>query len=109
MQTAVKVMTFDEAGFERDVVQSDAPVLVDFWAPWCPPCRAIAPVIEQVAGELEGRVIVGKVNIDENPALAEQFGVSSIPTLLFFKDGNVVDRIVGVTSRKALVEKLKAL
>ena len=91
--------TFD---FEGDVIQSKTPVLVDFWAPWCPPCRAIAPSLEEISNELEGKLQVIKVDIDQNPELAQRFGVRSIPTLKVFVDGKVVKEIVGAMPKPAL-------
>jgi len=86
------------ADFDQ-VVAGDQPVLVDFWAPWCGPCRMIAPVIEEIAGEFEGRAVVGKVNVDEEPGLAQRFGVMSIPTLVILKGGRVVEQAVGARGR----------
>ncbi|MEN9477347.1 MAG: hypothetical protein RLZZ300_1488 [Pseudomonadota bacterium] len=91
--------TFD---FEADVIQSKTPVLVDFWAPWCPPCRAIAPSLEEISNELEGKLQVIKVDIDQNPELAQRFGVRSIPTLKVFVDGKVAREIVGAMPKQAL-------
>ncbi|ABI87532.1 MULTISPECIES: thioredoxin [Pseudomonadota] len=91
--------TFD---FEDDVIQSKTPVLVDFWAPWCPPCRAIAPSLEEISNELEGKLQVIKVDIDQNPELAQRFGVRSIPTLKVFVDGKVAKEIVGAMPKQAL-------
>ena len=91
--------TFD---FEDDVIQSKTPVLVDFWAPWCPPCRAIAPSLEEISNELEGKLQVIKVDIDQNPELAQRFGVRSIPTLKVFVDGKVAKEIVGAMPKPAL-------
>lgn len=86
------------ADFDQ-VVAGDQPVLVDFWAPWCGPCRMIAPVIEEIAGEFEGKAVVGKVNVDEEPGLAQRFGVMSIPTLVILKGGRVVEQAVGARGR----------
>jgi thioredoxin 1 len=100
--------TFTTANFQRDVLDSAHPVLVDFWAEWCGPCRVLAPVIDELATEFAGRVTVGKVNVDE-AALAVQYGIRSIPTLLLFKECQVVDQVVGVVPKHVLVEKLRAL
>ncbi|GAB2897177.1 thioredoxin [Microvirgula curvata] len=97
--------TFD---FETDVIQSKTPVLVDFWAPWCPPCRAIAPSLEEISDELEGKLQVIKVDIDQNPELAQRFGVRSIPTLKVFVDGKVAKEIVGSMPKQALQVHLAA-
>ena len=104
-----KYVTLTDANFPSEVFESDAPVLVDFWATWCGPCRIIAPVIEQLAGEFEGRAKIGKMDVDQNPTIPMQFGIRSIPTLLFFKDGQVVDQVVGAVPKKVLAEKLEAL
>ncbi len=103
------VVTLDAGNFEREVLQSDQPVLVDFWAEWCPPCKAIGPVIEEIATEFEGVARVGKVDVDENKSLAQQYAIGSIPTLLFFRDGEVVDRVQGVVPKSELTGKLTAL
>ena len=97
---------FTDANFETEVLQSDKPVLVDFWAPWCPPCRALGPVIDEVADELQGQAIVGKLNVDENQATAAQYGVNSIPTVLIFKDGQVVETIVGLNQKERYLQSL---
>jgi len=93
------------ADFDQ-VVAGDQPVLVDFWAPWCGPCRMIAPVVEQVGAEFEGRAVVGKVNVDEEAGLAQKFGVMSIPTLIVVKDGKVVETAVGARGRDAVAAML---
>ncbi len=100
------VCEFTDGNFPTDVLKSDVPVLVDFWAPWCGPCRQIAPTIEQLATENVGSVKIGKVNIDENPGAAQEYGVSSIPTLLIFKGGEVVNRVVGAQPKSRLQQLL---
>jgi thioredoxin 1 len=103
---AAGVSEFSDATFPQDVLQSSEPVLVDFWAPWCGPCRMIAPIIEQLAAENAGSVKIGKINIDESPDTAQEYGVSSIPTLMVFKGGEVVERFVGVQPKARLQEAL---
>ena len=107
--TQRSVRTLDTDNFEHEVLHSDQPVLVDFWADWCPPCKAIGPVIEEIATEFEGIARVGKVDVDENKALAERYAIGAIPSLLFFRDGEVVDRVQGVVSESELAAKLRAL
>ena len=102
-------VTLTEDSFDREVLKSTEPVLVDFWAEWCGPCHQIAPTIEELATEFEGRAKVGKVNVDENAPVAAQYGIRSIPTLLLFKDGQVVDQVIGVVPKKMLADKLDAL
>ena len=102
-------MELNAANFETEVLKSDVPVLVDFWAAWCGPCRAIAPIVEQLSTEYAGKVKVGKVNVDENRELAQQYGVMSIPTLIFLKDGQKVDQVIGFTNKADLEKKLNAL
>lgn len=99
-------LQFTDAAFDQDVINSDQPVLVDFWAPWCGPCRAIAPTIDAVATEFAGKVKVGKVNTDENQQTAMRFGIRSIPTLLLFKGGKVVDQRVGGLPKPELIKML---
>ena len=91
------------------VVTSDRPVLIDFWAPWCGPCRAIAPMLEEIAQELGDKVTIGKVNVDEHPDLAVRFGVQAIPQLLFFKEGALKDKLVGAVPKRELIKRLDAL
>ncbi|MBO7730425.1 MAG: thioredoxin [Lachnospiraceae bacterium] len=93
--------------FEEEVTQSDIPVLVDFWAVWCGPCKMLAPIVEEIAREFEGKVKVGKVNVDDEPALAARFGISSIPTLILFKDGQQAAVSVGVRPKEELVQMLQ--
>ena len=102
------VHTFTDDNFEKEVLQSDIPVLVDFWATWCAPCKAIAPLIDSVATEYEGRIKVGKVNVDDNPATPGKYGVRGIPTVILLKDGKVLDQVVGAipkTQLEALIKK----
>ena len=103
------VVTLDADNFERQVLQNDQPVLVDFWADWCPPCKAIAPLIAELATEFEGVASVGQVDVDANKSLAERYNISSIPTLLFFRNGEMVDRIQGAAPKREISEKLTAL
>jgi thioredoxin 1 len=102
------VSEFTDANFQSEVLDSSDPVLVDFWAPWCGPCRMIAPMIEELAGEYAGSVKIGKLNIDDSPNSAGSFGVSSIPTLMIFKGGEPVDRFVGVQPKNRLQKALDA-
>jgi thioredoxin 1 len=95
--------------FENEVLNSDLPVIVDLWAPWCGPCKAIAPILETIAEEFDGKINVVKVNIDENPSIAANYNVMSIPTLLIFKDGNVEGQIVGLASKNKIIEKFADL
>lgn len=104
-----KYVVFTDQNFESEVLGSGQPVLVDFWAPWCGPCRMLGPVIEELADEFEGQVRVGKLNVDENPEMAQQFGVRAIPTMLFFEGGRVVDQIVGAMPKAALRAKLASM
>ncbi len=104
-----KYITVTDDTFEAEVLQSDQPVLVDFWAAWCGPCRIIAPLIIELAEEFEGRAKLAKLDVDHNPTVAMNFGVRSIPTLLFFKDGRVVDQLIGAAPKKTLSEKLENL
>jgi thioredoxin 1 len=99
MSTAVRIT---EQTFERDVLKAALPVLADFWAPWCAPCRMIAPIVDELSRDYEGRLTVAKINVDENLDLAKRYGVQSIPTLAVFKNGQMVSRIVGYTSKDEL-------
>ena len=109
MAQDAKYVTLTDQNFQDEVLRSDEPVLVDFWAAWCGPCRVIAPVIEELAGEFAGRAKIAKMDVDDNPQVPMNLGIRSIPTLLFFKDGKVVDQLVGVAPKKMLAEKLDSL
>lgn len=98
-----------EAGFEADVLRSPQPVVVDFYATWCPPCRVIAPILDDLSGEFSGRVRVAKVNVDDAPQLAQEYRVQGVPTLVFFRDGQEVDRLVGAASADVLRARMNAL
>lgn len=104
---AHKAVEITDANFE-EIIQSDKPVLVDFWAEWCGPCKMIGPVVEELAGEYEGKAVVGKVNVDENGVISAKFGIRSIPTLLIFKNGQIVDKQIGAVPKAVLSKKLEA-
>ncbi|HZQ34474.1 MAG TPA: thioredoxin [Dehalococcoidia bacterium] len=103
-----EVQDVGDATFQADVLQSDKPVLVDFWAPWCGPCRMVAPIVKELAGEYDGKVEFRKLNTDENPQVATTFGIRSIPTLMLFKGGQRVDQIVGFRPKAAIKERIEA-
>ncbi|MEY2490617.1 MAG: thioredoxin 1 [Verrucomicrobiota bacterium] len=102
-------VTLDDSNFEKEVTQSDQTVLVDFWAPWCGPCKMIAPLLDEIATEKAGSVKVAKVNVDDNQSLSVKYNVRAIPALLFFKNGQLRDQVVGMTTRKDLLGRLDAL
>ena len=104
---SANIANLDSSSFQS-AVSAEQPVLVDFWAPWCGPCKAIAPVLEELATELSGKLSIAKVNVDDNDAISAEFGVRAIPTLLLFKGGKVVEQIVGMTSKDALLAKVNA-
>jgi len=101
-------LEINDANFEQLVKNSDKPVLVDFWAEWCGPCRMVGPIVEEISKEYEGKAIVGKVNVDHNPNISMEFGIRNIPTILFFKNGQVVDKQVGAVPKAQLAAKLNA-
>lgn len=101
-----KTVDIDEASFDRMVLEAKAPVLVDFWATWCGPCRRVAPIIEQLSEEYDGKVEFGKVDVDRNPSLASKYGLKSIPALLLFKDGELVSSMIGFRTREQIRESL---
>ena len=103
------LITGTDATFDTEILDTDQPVLVDFWATWCGPCRTIAPTIEELASEYDGKARVVKLDVDSNPATAAKYGIRSIPSLIFFKDGRPVDQMVGVVPKKVLADKLDAL
>lgn len=100
------VLEITDSNFETEVNQSTLPVLIDFWAPWCAPCRAIGPVIEQIASEMDGKVRVGKVNVDQNPKISTQFRIQAIPAIFIFQNGEVKEKVVGVASKADLLAKI---
>jgi thioredoxin 1 len=101
------IMEIDDSNFDNEVIQSDKPAVVDFWAPWCGPCKAIGPVIEDLAGSYGEQVKFTKCNVDDNPVPPGKFGIKAIPTLIFFKDGKVVDQITGMVAKSKLEDSLK--
>jgi thioredoxin 1 len=105
----MKTIAINETTFETEVLQSDKPTLVDLWAPWCGPCRLIAPLVDEIAEENSERFKITKVNIDDNPQIAQRFDIRSIPTLLFFKDGELRDQVVGTVPKSAMLARLESL
>ena len=105
----MELTTITDDNFEEEVIKSDKPVLIDFWAVWCGPCRMIAPIVEELATEYEGKVKIGKLDVDSNQQTSIKFGVRSIPTILIFKNGEIKETIIGAVPKKNIVEKLDAL
>jgi thioredoxin 1 len=105
-----KVKSISDSTFETEIMQSEEPALVDFWAPWCGPCKAISPMLDELAGEFDGKVKMTKMNVDDNPATPGKFGIRAIPTLILFKNGQIVDQITGAVGKSQMVTMLnKAL
>lgn len=106
------VLTVNDTNFEELILHASVPALIDLWAPWCAPCRMIAPVVEELAADYQGKAVIGKLNVDENSGVASRYGVTSIPTLIFFKDGEVKDQMIGVpagNAKRMIEDKLKNL
>jgi len=103
-----KAVELTDSNFAELIGNSEGPVLVDFWAEWCGPCKMIGPVVEEIASEYEGKALIAKVDVDSNPVISDKFGIRSIPTLLFFKNGELVDKVIGVNPKNILTQKLEA-
>jgi len=99
----------NESNWEEEVIKSNIPVIIDFWAAWCAPCLIISPVVEEISNEYGDKIKVGKLNVDENPSIAGRYSIMGIPTILFFKDGNIVDQVVGAVPKRILEEKVKKI
>ncbi|NCC71910.1 MAG: thioredoxin [Sphingobacteriia bacterium] len=102
-------LEFTDANFDELVLKSDKLVIIDFWAVWCGPCRMVGPIVEEIGKDYDGNVIVGKLDVDSNPGIAQKFGIRNIPTLLYIKGGKVVDKVVGAVPKQVLVKKLEAV
>ena len=102
-------LEFTDTNFEALVLKADKPVIVDFWAVWCGPCRMVGPVVQEIASDYDGKAVVGKMDVDHNPETARKFGIRNIPTIMFFKNGEVVDKQVGAVPKQVLVNKLEAI
>lgn len=103
----MKPIEITDANFDQEVLKSDTPVLIDFWAVWCGPCKMVAPVVEEIANEYNGKLKVGKLDVDSNPEVSMKFGIRSIPTLMVFKGGKVVEQIIGAVPKRNLLDKVK--
>ena len=104
-----KEIMFNDANFKKEVLESKVPVLVDFWASWCGPCRMMAPIIEDLAEDYDGKAKIGKLSTEENPAITGEYGIISIPTMIIFKDGKPAEQIIGVVPKEAIAKKLDAI
>lgn len=102
-------ITLSESNWEEEVIKSNIPVMVDFWAAWCMPCKMISPAVEEISNEWGEKIKVGKLNVDENPSIAGKYGIMGIPAVLFFKNGNLVDQVVGAVPKRVLEEKVKKI
>lgn len=102
-------VTLSESNWEKEVIKSNIPVMVDFWAAWCMPCKMISPAVEKISNEWGEKIKVGKLNVDENPSIAGKYGIMGIPAVLFFKNGNFVDQVVGAVPKRVLEEKVKKI
>ncbi|MFP4039139.1 MAG: thioredoxin [Desulfosudaceae bacterium] len=104
---AENVIEITDSNFENDVLQADRPVLIDFWAPWCGPCKAIGPIVEELANDFAGKITFGKCNVDNNPTTPTKYGIQAIPTLILFKDGKIAEQITGMVPKAKMEEALK--
>lgn len=102
-------LEFTDANFEEMALNSDKPVMIDFWAEWCGPCRMVDPIVKEMANEYDGKAVIGKVNVDENPDISARFGIRNIPTIIFLKGGEMVDKSVGAVPKNVLTDKIDAL
>ncbi len=102
-------LEFTDANFDELAMNSDKPVMVDFWAEWCGPCRMVGPIVEEMSNEYDGKAVIGKVNVDENPSISAKFGIRNIPTIIFIKNGEMVDKSVGAVPKNVLAEKIDNL
>ena len=105
----IMAVEFTDANFEELALQSDKPVLVDFWAEWCGPCRMVGPIVDEIHNDYEGKAVIGKVNVDENPGISAKFGIRNIPTIIFLKGGEMVDKSVGAVPKNVLTDKIDNL
>ncbi len=103
------VLEIDDSSFDNEVLKADKPVLVDFWAPWCGPCKAIGPIIEELAGTFSDKIKFTKCNVDDNPVTPSKYGIRSIPTLIFYKEGNVVEQVTGTVTKSKLEETINSI